>query len=962
MSRGVRHPGAGAPGVTPGLIEREQELARIDAALEAARSGTGATVLIEAAAGIGKTSLIALACERAASADMTVLDARASPLERDYAMGVVRQCFERELHRQRDGDALFSGAVALARHVILDVPARSETSPEGVLHGLYWLTANLAERAPVLLAIDDAHWADEESLRFVAYMAGRVQTLPVALVVGSRPPDDPTAAVVLDELRREPATVVLEPAPLEVAGVHAFLRTAQAGPVEAPFAVACHHASGGNPFLLGELVRALRADRVSFTALHADRVTEVTPPTVARSVRATLDRLGASQRALAQAVAVLGDGVDVSLAAELAGVPTIEATFAAGELTRVALLADATPLRFRHPLLAGAVRATLSAPQRAAAHGRAATLLRDRRAGPERVALQLMHAAPSGDPAVVDELRAAAQRARGRGSPSTAIGLLRRALGEPPPEQARAAILLELGRAEAAMGRSADAAAHLQEAYDCAAQPQLRGHAALALFDALGGDMQRVRELQPLVARARAEAAPDDQELATRLWGIEMLCTAPREVLAVHGDARQLAGDTPGEAVALGHLVVPMLYAGATAAEVESVVSRAARQAGPLLEEGATSLVVTAVFVGLYWLDRTDDDGALLDAAVAAARRRGSTAELSLAHSHRATHLRRRGRLGEAEADARIAVAAAGETGWAGGGAGAIIPLVGVLVDQGRLGEADQVIADAHPDGRPILDSPPTNFLLLERASLRNAQGRHAEALEDWAEFERRDMRFWGAVGITGIAGMCAAVEAQAALGDRDGARALAERAMACASSWDAPGYIGQTLHARARIDDDRDAALAMLQQAVAQLRRSPARLELARALLTLGAFLRRRGDRVASRRPLRDSFRLADECRAQPLAEAARAELRASGIRLQRQAADGADGLTPSERRIADMAAEGASNADIAQALFLSVKTVEMHLTRVYRKLAISRRADLPRVLANSESSRLRQSLPDNL
>ena len=933
------------------LIEREEELARIDAALEAARSGTGATVWIEAAAGIGKTSLIALACERAERADMIVLDARASPLERDYAMGVVRQCFERELHRQRDVnavDVLFSGAAELARRVVLDLPVHSDAAPEGVLHGLYWLTANLTERAPVLLAIDDAHWADEESLRFVAYIARRIQTLPVALVVGSRPLEDPTAAAVLDELRREPATSVLEPAPLDVAGVDAFLRAAQTGPVEPPFAVACHHASGGNPFLLGELVRALRADRVAFTALHADRVTEVTPPTVARSVRATLDRLGASQRAVAQAVAVLGDGVDVSLAAQLAGLPTMEATFAAGELARVALLADATPLRFRHPLLAGAVRASLDAPQRAAAHGRAATLLRERRAGPERVALQLMHAAPSGDPAVVDELRAAAQRARGRGSPSTAIGLLRRALAEPPPEEARGAILLELGRAEAAMGRSADAAAHLQDAFDCANEPKLRGYAALALFDALGGDMQRVHELGPLVARARAEAALQDQELATRLWGIEMLCTAPRDVLAVHGDARHLPGDSPGEAVALGHLVVPMLYAGATAADVDDVVSRAARQAGPLLEEGATSLVVTAVFVGLYWLDRTGDDGALFDSAVAAARRRGSTAELSLAHSHRAWHLRRRGRLGDAEADARIAVAAAGETGWAGGGAGAIIPLVGVLVDQGRLDDADQVITDAHPDARPILDSPPTNFLLLERASLRHAQGRHAEALEDWAEFERRETRFWGAVGITGVAGMCAAVEAQAALGDRDGAGALAERAVACATSWNAPGYIGQTLHARARIVDDRDAALAMLQEAVAQLRRSPARLELARALLTLGGFLRRRGDRVASRQPLRDSFRLAEECGAHPLAEAARAELRASGIRLQRQALDGVDGLTASERRIADMAAQGASNADIAQALFLSVKTVEMHLTRVYRKLDISRRADLARALAS--------------
>jgi DNA-binding CsgD family transcriptional regulator len=133
---------------------------------------------------------------------------------------------------------------------------------------------------------------------------------------------------------------------------------------------------------------------------------------------------------------------------------------------------------------------------------------------------------------------------------------------------------------------------------------------------------------------------------------------------------------------------------------------------------------------------------------------------------------------------------------------------------------------------------------------------------------------------------------------------------------------------------------------AIGHLRRSPARLEPARALVTLGGVLRREARRVDSREPLREGYELAQRCGALALVETARSELRASGIRLRREVATGADALTPSERRIADMAAAGLSNPEIAQELFLTVKTIEMHLTSVYRKLDIRRRGELARAL----------------
>jgi predicted ATPase len=159
------------------LVERDEELARLDSVLDQARGGTGATLLIEGPAGIGKTSLLENAGERAALSGMTVLHARGTPLEREYPMGVVRQAFEQVVRDTADPDRLLAGAARLAETVVLEIPDGPEAAPLGVLHGLYWLTANLGEAAPLLLAVDDAHWADDPSLQFLAYLARRVESL-----------------------------------------------------------------------------------------------------------------------------------------------------------------------------------------------------------------------------------------------------------------------------------------------------------------------------------------------------------------------------------------------------------------------------------------------------------------------------------------------------------------------------------------------------------------------------------------------------------------------------------------------------------------------------------------------------------------------------------------------------------------------------------------------------------------
>ncbi len=901
--------------------------------------------MIEGPAGIGKTSLLASARERAGENGMVVLHARGAQLERDYAMGLVRQALEPVVRDERDRERLFAGAARLARGVLLDFSERAEAAPVGVLHGLYWLTANLAERAPLLLAIDDAHWADEPSLRFLAYLARRVESVAVALVIATRVSEDAAPlAEIWGEIRSDPATELVHPMPLAVAGVETVLREFASRSVEEEFARACREATGGNPFLLGELVRTLRAEDVPFTAENAKRIARIAPPTVARRVRGTLARLGPAARGLARAVAVLGENVELDLAAELADAPIAGAASVAGQLVRAGVLEDATPLRFLHPLLASAVWSDLSMPERAAAHARAAELLQARGAAPERVALQLMHALPAGRAQVVSELCAAAERARARGAPVTAVPLLRRALAEPPRSAARAELLLELGLTEYAVGQGSDAVVHLEEAHRCADDPCIRGRALLGLMQASPGDLDTQRALSGLISQTLPDVENQDRELALRLRAAKLVFTArsPGAMAAAASEGAGLTGATPGEAVFLGYLTFVQTNAGATAEQVARIAERAARQADALLEEGATSLVITGIVVGLRWTDRLLEAERLLDRALTIARRRGSTTDFSLALTHRAAVYRRAGRLREAEADARAAREAAPGSSWVG--PHGVSPLLGSLIDQGRIEDAAQELLAAHPE-EEVLDAPSMTPFLLERMKLRAAQGEQRLALADWEEAVRRADRLRG-ISPAWIEDLVVVAEIHHALGEEQSARAVLEQALALAKRWGTPGSIGQALHATARFGANED-AVAVLREAVDHLRRSPARLELARALVSLGEALRRRGQRVDSRLPLREGYELARQCGANALAETARAELRASGIRLRRAALTGAESLTASERRIAELAAGGASNADIAQGLFLTVKTVEMHLTHAYRKLDIAGRSELAEALA---------------
>ena len=704
-------------------------------------------------------------------------------------------------------------------------------------------------------------------------------------------------------------------------------------------------ATGGNPFYLTELGRAFAADEITPTAEHVDRIATIRPQTLSRAI---LGRVSADARALAGALAALDEPADVLLAGETAGLPPDRASRAADELVRAGLLMDARPLEFRHAIVRGAARSGTTAGQRAAIHASAAEALRARGATPERIAIHLLAAEPAGDALVVDVLREAAGRALGRGAPDVAVRMLERAVAEPPPAGEHGAVLAALAGARHRAGMADERTADLyQQAYRLLTDPVRRVELLRDLAWVVGPNRPRQRELEPLFEQAIDALGQTEGVRALTL----RLDAAHLTGALLDGDNRalesriesleKLDGSDPAEGPLLALLARYKLSTGATASEAVGVVKRAIANPQTLIDEGPDSLWLLNSVVILVQAECLDDAEQLLARAVEQARTLGSATGYALASIHRSRIALRRGALRDAEAEARTALDALLEHSWYATSATGM--LMDALIQQGRLDEA-QVAYDGLGLGEHIPDMRPATPILIVRGLLREQQGDLERAAADLTDALARIARF-NVRNAVGLDARIRLIYINRTLGAHAAARDIAGEVHEIAAAWGTTGALGEAVRAQAAVAPDGERAIALLRNAVEQLGRSPARLEHARALADLGAALRRDGQRRESRAPLREALAFAERAGAAPLAERARAELAASGMRLRRQSED-RDRLTPSEQRIARLAAEGSTNPQIAQSLFLTIKTVEGHLSSVYRKLEIMGRTDLPQAL----------------
>ena len=940
------------------LLERDDELAALSAAVDAAADGSGGLVWLEGPAGIGKSRLLHATAGLAQAPELALLQARGGELEREFPFGVVRQLFEARLAEASEEERaeLLDGPAGLAAPLV-DVapgpPMADASFP--VLHALYWLTTNLALRSPLVLLVDDVQWADPPSLRALAYLARRVRGLPCVLVVAARIGEAPADEEALRAIADSEA-VLLRPAPLSLEAETVLASERLEGQIAPRFVEACHAATGGNPFLVTELLDALAADGASGDEAGAARVRELSPATVARAALTRLVRLGPDATALAEAVAVLGTQAELREAASLAGLDGIEAAAAADRLADAHLFHRSRPLDFVHPLVRRCVYDDMAPSLRARMHEQAARELAAE--GREGAAAHLIATDPAGDRWVVEQLEAAAQRAMAQGAPDAAVRFLSRALAEPPPNDARGRVLGALGSAEARVpNRAGDAVEHLREASELAGDPFTKLFHGVELGQALlvAGRVDEAAE----VLDAELRALPDEHDQIGQLLQsvLQMASYAsPRARTLVAERGWRFVGDddatpqTPGDRVWLAIRSTEVSFSRGGASRARDLAQRALDGGKLLAEQSADSAAFYLAANTLIHVDALDEAIAAYDAAIAEAQRRGSLRGFGMASCWRAYAHFWRGSLADAIADARATLDAVAEADLALGAPQAGAFLVQALTDAGELDAGDAALAAARAASDTAGDQVGVDLLHYAAGRLRIAQGRNEQALEELTTCGRRQ-EMWG-IGTPLTLWRGEAARVLVALDRREEARALATEEVELACRWGEDSrQHAMALRALAATTDG-DEALGLLRQAVAILETSPARLERARALIDLGSALRRSGERTAARDPLRDALSIARKCGAHPLAARAHDELSASGIHQRKILRGGLDALTPSERRIAELAGSGQSNRDIAATLFVTVRTVEAHLGHAYRKLGITGRAGLAGALSRDTPS----------
>ena len=717
----------------------------------------------------------------------------------------------------------------------------------------------------------------------------------------------------------------------------AALLSDQLGGFEPEAAELCHELTGGNPFLVCELIRELRgADQA---ARSAQAVALLRPASIRTSVLVRLSELGQTATRVAHAVAILGQQTTLPTIAELLELDLEQVVGAADELAAVGILNGLeVPLRFQHPLILEVVRAELGASERVYLHRRAAELLERRGAPVGVVASHLLATDPDESPAVVTILRAAAAQALARGAPEAAVAFLRRALEEPPAAPDRIDVLWELGRAEGMLA-SGQGVERLRQAFAEAAVPQVRAGIAIELAGQLltvGG----LGEAAEVCRSALGVLADADRELRLELLA-HLVQADGQDLTVLRGaveliDPTELSGATRGER----QLLAVFANVGITqpSPDLPALAEMALRaNAGETLLRDITAdgTLYWAALTTVVFGDRYAEAEALLTAAEEDSRRRGSSRGAGFCCAFGSAVMYRMGRLTQAEDGAARALELFTDEPMIQAYARSF--LIDSLIDQGKLEDARRALDGVVLEGHPPLAA--FALLRLTSARLRAHEGEPGPAAEQLlavgAELGTMSSVFWPWRTEAALAlHQAGAVERARQLS----AEAVAE-ARAVRSAW----LLARALLAQGITNDQ----LAPLQEGVTVAAEHPILLERARCGVEVGSALRRHGLRVEAGERLREALDLADRIKAAPLAQRAEDELRLLGARPRRRRLRGADALTPAEHRVVELAAAGHSNPEIAQALFVSLRTVETHLTHSYAKLGIAGRESLPSVMA---------------
>ncbi|MEV7188936.1 AAA family ATPase [Kitasatospora sp. NPDC093102] len=928
------------------LLERDTELCAVADALDTAVTHGSSLTVVTGAWGAGKTALLDHLAQLAEEKGVGVLRADAARPERELPFGVVRQLFEPALAGAAVRERWLGPGAEAVRCVLAEkAPAPEDGTHPHLLRELRALTARMAVDEPLLIAVDDAHWADEASLRWLAYFARRPTAQPVTVVV-TLADGDPGARTPLVRDLLAAAGRTLRLRPLSPQGTRALVERSFGEPADDVFARVCHDACGGSPMVTAAVGHTLRRAGLRPVAEHGERAARVSPPALRERLALRLEQLPSPLPEFARAVAVLGEQAEPELLARLAEVDAVGCRAAEQALRALGLLrlrpGSLVPV-FVHPVFRDAVEEITAVEELQRLFSRAAVLLLRAGHPAEQIAARLMATAPSASsdaPWTVTVLRAAADAALDRGAPEDAVRFLRRALQEASTDgEDRAVVLVDLAGAE----RITDpwtAARHVSQAVPLLPSAEQRAAALLRIspfvFDtAAPQTVDLFREV--FAALGPGHAAGDaGHEVALRLEA-RVRCAEPTAPGRLADSVRRLRelGPEPGLGTgAQRELVTVLLHdavaAGGIAREDAVRLARQVLEREPAVPElSYTTLPLLAVT--LVAADDLTDLAAWLETRLARSAQQNALVSQVITGTELALVRLRSGDVARARSLALETHRLAGERWEDQAAAGVALAAVAVETMDPRL--CDRLLAQdsgsAYGEAADVHRGVTYRMLRGVRAFQRRddataldhflACGRRLER-DGWRNPALGPWRAWAA-------------RAHCRLGDVQAAEELMREECERARAWGAPAALGRALRVHGTLAGG-ERGRGLLREAVDVLRGSHHRLELARALVQLGGREAGEGGPRAEEL-LREGAALAEACGLPGLSARARALLGGP-------VPDPVHGLSPVQLTVARMAARGLSNGAIAGELGVTRRAVEKHLTAVYRKLAVRRRTEL--------------------
>lgn len=908
------------------LLERDDALGLLAAEMKRASTGEGRLVLLRGATGTGRSALLQTAAERAEGHGLQVLSARSSPEDVSSPLTTVFHLL--------DSVAEFHGAdrESCAR--------------------LWRTLRSTAAASPLLLAVDDVHLADAASRHWLVETARRIDRLPVLMVVTERSQYDVTpAAPGLTRALPPSVAVARTLAPLTPAAAAELVRASVPAATD-DWTADFVRAGAGSPLLLRALLEDLGDSPASPLP---ETPAALYPGAYPAAVGWWLGSAGATTSHVARALAIADrdqlpqPGRELAqLLTEASGSDPARTLGWLAAMTRLGVLIEDTKgsLRYAHPLLRDAVLGDWPAERREAVSRSFADVMLRRGDRIETVADQLLSSGPVRQPWALRALEEAARTAARANRPVQAVQYLRRAVAEPDSGGRRQRLLNELGSLEYTSGNPSAGIRRLHEALHVAAGPRDRASTAIALGTALTerGDVREamtlLREAERDVAGHPVAVAQSVQAAATLLADRDQSSRAAAYQRLLDGASSTTgAVDVVGRALLVRHAAVAgELSAAHATSRLRAMLNEPADE---LLEP---FLLATAAAVAL-WADGPREAKSLAERGLrqlsptllhpAAAMLRDVRAEAAvllgeyepLLREHAATTATTR-RPGPTDADSHALRA---------------------LTETGSFDDAWRLVRSV--DLHEATDSWALSRFLHACGSLRAAEGDMAGALHDFLDSGRR-LSAYAVVNPAVVPWRSAAAACLLALGDRSASLVLAQEELWLARVWDTPRTVGRALHSVAAATRGRE-GLALGAESVRVLRQSADVGELVSALLSHGRRLASAGQRAQARDLFHEAARHAERVGFVRLRMAAERDLRTVGARRPSAALTGSQSLTGSERRIAELAAEGRTNTEISGLLHVARRTVESHLTSTYRKLGIHGRGKLRAALGAAEETR---------